>query len=117
MHSHLRARFGFCNDHIWPLNAFKMVLMFQEVGLRAGSDAAYRASGGAQQNPAFFFKQHFCLEAICGLGGCFGKKQIQAVLRSDDLVATVPIRSSFPIMLGHCDGCVLSRLRMVCDLW
>ena len=38
MHSHLRARFGFCNDHIWPLNAFKMFLMFQEVGLCAGSD-------------------------------------------------------------------------------
>ena len=44
MHSHLRARFGFCNDHIWQLNAFKMVLMFQEVGLHAGSDAAYRVS-------------------------------------------------------------------------
>ena len=44
MHSHLRARFGFCNDHIWPLNAFKMFLMFQEVGLRAGSDTGYRAS-------------------------------------------------------------------------
>ena len=44
MHSHLRARFGFCNDRIWPLNAFKMGLMFQEVGLRAGSDTGYRAS-------------------------------------------------------------------------
>ena len=44
MHSHLRACFSFCNDHIWLLNAFKMVLMFQEVGLCAGSDAAYRAS-------------------------------------------------------------------------
>ena len=42
MHSHQRARFGFCNDHIWQLNAFKMVF---EVGLRAGSDTGYRASG------------------------------------------------------------------------
>ena len=45
---HLRARFGFCNDHIWPLYAFKMLLMFQGVGLRAGSDAAYRASGACK---------------------------------------------------------------------
>ena len=47
MHSHQRARFGFCNDHIWQLNAFKMNLMLREVGLRAGSDTGYRASGRA----------------------------------------------------------------------
>ena len=69
----LRARFGLCNDHIWPLNAFKMVLRLVCVLVPT------QPIGRACLNLALVG-----LEATCGHGRCPGCVATPATARPAD---------------------------------